>query len=80
MRWWFQAAALLDEDEQTSVYVVNNGQVTKRVVETGIREGDMIEILGGLSDNDNIVVVGHTGLREGSKVLASHTVRNSVSG
>ncbi|MGB5512617.1 MAG: efflux RND transporter periplasmic adaptor subunit [Woeseiaceae bacterium] len=75
-----QAAALLDEDEQTVVYVVNNGQVTKRVVETGIREGDMIEILGGLSDNDNIVVVGHTGLREGSKVFASHTVRNSVSG
>ena len=74
------AAALLDEDEQTIVYVVNNGQVTKRVVETGIREGDMIEILGGLGDNENIVVVGHTGLREGSKVLASNTVRNSSSG
>ena len=74
------AAALLDEDEQTAVYVVNNGQVTKRVVETGIRDGDMVEILGGLGDNDNIVVVGHTGLREGSKVLASNTVRNSASG
>ncbi len=74
------AAALLDEDEQTAVYVVSNGQVTKRVVETGIREGNMIEILGGLGDNDNIVVVGHTGLREGSKVLASNTVRNSASG
>ena len=74
------AAALLDEDEQTTVYVVNNGQVTKRVVETGIREGDIIEILGGLGDNDNIVVVGHTGLREGSKVLASNTDRNAASG
>ena len=74
------AAALLDEDDQTAVYVVSNGQVTKRVVETGIREGNMIEILGGLDDNDNIVVVGHTGLREGSKVLASNTVRNSASG
>lgn len=74
------AAALLDEDEQTTVYVVNNGQVTKRVVETGIREGDIIEILGGLGDNDNIVVVGHTGLREGSKVLASNADRNAASG
>jgi len=74
------AAALLDEDDQTAVYVVSNGQVTKRVVETGIREGNMIEILGGLGDNDNIVIVGHTGLREGSKVLASNTVRNSASG
>jgi multidrug efflux pump subunit AcrA (membrane-fusion protein) len=60
--------------------VVNNGQVTKRVVETGIREGDMIEILDGLGNNENIVVVGHTGLREGSKVLANNTVRNSSSG
>ena len=74
------AAALLDEDEQTTVYVVNNGQVTKRVVETGIRDGDMIEILGGLGDNESVVVVGQTGLREGSKVLASNTVRNSSSG
>ena len=74
------AAALLDEDGQTAVYVVNNGQVTKRVVETGILEGNMIEILGGLGDNDNIVVVGHNGLREGSKVLASNTVRSSSSG
>ena len=74
------AAALLDEDDQTAVYVVNNGQVTKRVVETGIREGHIIEILDGLGDNDNIVVVGHTGLREGSKVLASNTDRNSSSG
>ncbi|MGB5449175.1 MAG: efflux RND transporter periplasmic adaptor subunit [Woeseiaceae bacterium] len=74
------AAALLDEDEQTTVYVVNNGQVTKRVVETGIREGHIVEILGGLGDNDNIVVVGHTGLREGSKVLASNTDRNAASG
>ncbi|MGB5448374.1 MAG: hypothetical protein WBM80_05580, partial [Woeseiaceae bacterium] len=62
------------------VYVVNNGQVTRRVVETGIREGDIIEILGGLGDNDNIVVVGHTGLREGSKVLASNADRNAASG
>ncbi|MGB5471114.1 MAG: efflux RND transporter periplasmic adaptor subunit [Woeseiaceae bacterium] len=74
------AAALLDEDEQTTVYVVNNGQVTKRVVETGIREGHIVEILGGLGDNDNIVVVGHTGLREGSKVLASNADRNAASG
>jgi multidrug efflux pump subunit AcrA (membrane-fusion protein) len=62
------------------VYVVDNGHVMKRVVETGIRDGDMVEILGGLDDYENIVVVGHTGLREGSKVLASNTVRNSSSG
>lgn len=74
------AAALFDEDEQTSVYVVNDGEVAKRVVETGIRAGDMIEILGGLNENEEIVVIGHSGLRDGSKVLASNTNTNSVSG
>ena len=72
--------ALLDEEEQTTVYVVDNGQVVKRVVETGIRDDVVVEILGGLGGYENIVVVGHTGLREGSKVLANNTVRNSSSG
>lgn len=74
------AAALFDEDEQTSVYVVNGGEVTKRAVETGIRAGDMIEILAGLSENEEIVVIGHSGLRDGSKVFASNTNTNSFSG
>jgi multidrug efflux pump subunit AcrA (membrane-fusion protein) len=41
-------------------------------VETGIRSGDQIEILSGLADDEEIVVVGHSGLRDGSKVLASN--------
>ncbi len=73
-------AALLDEDEETAVYVVDDGQVMKRIVKTGIRNGQIVEILGGLGDNDNIVVVGHTGLRDGSKVLASSRASNSASG
>ncbi len=74
------AAALLDEEEQATVYVVDNGQVMKRGVEIGIRDGDVVEVLGGLDDYETIVVVGHAGLREGSKVLASNTVRNNSSG
>lgn len=74
------AAALFDEDEQTSVYVVNDGEVARRVVETGIRAGDMIEIVGGLGEYEEIVVIGHSGLRDGSKVLASNTNTNSISG
>jgi membrane fusion protein (multidrug efflux system) len=65
------ANALLDEDEETSVYVVQNGEVVRRTVETGIEEDGRVEILGGLLDDDQVVVVGHSGLRDGSKVLAS---------
>ena len=74
------AMALLNDDEQPSVYVVNEGEVTRRSVETGIEAGGRIEILGGLTENDHIVVVGHGGLRDGSRVLASETLPDSLTG
>jgi len=67
------ANALLDEDEETTVYVVQNDEVVRRSVEIGIEEKGRVEILGGLQDEDEIVVVGHSGLRDGSKVFASVT-------
>lgn len=74
------AAALLDEDEQMTVYVVNGDQVERRAVNTGIESGGVVEILGGLDQNDSIVVVGHSGLRDGSKVLASTVLAGSYTG
>jgi membrane fusion protein, multidrug efflux system len=67
------ANALLDEDDATTVYVVQNNAVVRRPVEVGIAENGRVEILAGLLDEDEIVVVGHSGLRDGSKVLASIT-------
>lgn len=74
------AHALLDEDDQTTVYVVSNNEVVRRVVETGIESGGRVEILSGLRDDDQIVVVGHSSLRDGSKVLASNKIPDSFSG
>jgi membrane fusion protein (multidrug efflux system) len=74
------ANALLDEDEETSVYVVRNGEVVRRTVEIGVEEDGRVEILGGLLDDDQIVVVGHSGLRDGSKVLASVTDQDRFTG
>jgi len=74
------AAALLDEDDSSSVYVVSEGEVVRRVVETGIETDGKIEILDGLDEYESVVVVGHSGLRDGSKVLASTTLPDSFSG
>jgi len=67
------ANALLDEDEETTVYVVQNDEVIRRKVDVGIEEDGRVEILSGLLDDDQVVVIGHSGLRDGSKVLASVT-------
>lgn len=72
--------ALLDDDEQASVYVVSGGEVVRRIVTTGIETNGKIEILGGLTENEEVVVIGQTGLRDGSKVLASSTRPDSFSG
>lgn len=72
--------AVVFEDEEASVYVVRDGSVSRRIVETGIAAGGQIEILSGLADNEQIVVVGHSGLRDGSKVLASNLTTDSYTG
>ncbi len=72
--------ALLDEDEEATVYVVKNNEVIRRPVEVGIKENGRVEILGGLADSDEIVVVGHAGLRDGSKVIANTTGPDTFTG
>ena len=74
------AAALIDEDQESAVYVVNDDQVTRRAIETGIETDGMVEILGGLDEHDIVVVVGHSGLRDGSRVLANNNVPGSFTG
>ncbi len=66
------ADALLDDADDNAVFVVSDGKVQRRVVETGITTDGNVEIIGGLQDSDVVVVVGQSALRDGSKVLASN--------
>ena len=74
------ADAVVVEDDEASVYVVADGQVDKRVIETGVRSNGSIEVLRGLDAGEDVVVVGQSSLREGSKVLASNKVLDSFTG
>ena len=65
------SVAVVREDEQTLVYVVADGAVERRIIDTGIESDGRVEVLGGLTDDEQIVVVGHGALRDGSRVLAS---------
>jgi membrane fusion protein (multidrug efflux system) len=74
------AAALLREDNIAVVYVVSDEQVQRRVIKIGIESDGMIEVLGGLGDSEAVVITGQTGLRDGSRVLASNATSDLVSG
>ncbi len=73
-------AALIEEDSETIVYVVNDGSASRRAIEVGIQSDGLVEILGGLDANEQIVVTGQGGLRDGAKVLASSELKNSFAG
>jgi RND family efflux transporter MFP subunit len=74
------AAALLEEDNETVVYVVNDGSASRREIETGIQSNGFVEILDGLEEFEQIVVTGQNGLRDGAKVVTSKELLTSFAG
>ena len=74
------AAALVSEDNQTVVYVVEDGAAVRRIIQTGIRSGDIVEVLSGLDEHAQIVVTGQGSLRDGSRVFASIEAEGPVTG
>jgi HlyD family secretion protein len=62
---------LLHRDDQTGVWMVREGAAHWQPVETGLRGGDAVEILRGLSDGDAVIATAQdkeSGLREGRRV------------
>ena len=62
--------AVVSEDSTPAVFVVEDGVARRRPVRTGLAAGADIEILEGLTDADNVVVVGQSGLKDGTEVEA----------
>jgi len=60
--------AIIEDEGETTVFVVNDDTAEKRPIRTGFAANGRIEVTDGLGDSESVVVVGHTGLRDGSKV------------
>ncbi len=60
--------ALLDSDGPPKVFVVKDGKAAERAVELGLSNGAMIEVVSGLTDGDQVVVVGQGAVKPGSEV------------
>jgi len=56
-------------DETSSYVFVNNGGISiKTTVETGIDNGEYIEILSGVSIGDEVITKGHTYITDGEEI------------
>lgn len=64
------ADAVLAEDAEPSVFVVEDGIARRRPVTTGLGSGARIEITSGLKGTEDIVILGQLGLRDGSAVTS----------
>lgn len=61
-------SAIVGDEEESAVFVVENSRAVRREVETGFADRGMIEITAGLDDTDEVIVVGQVGLRADAEV------------
>jgi len=73
-------SAIIEEDGEKSVFVVNDGKAVRQIVQTGYSKRGMIEISDGLVDDDQVVVVGQIGLKDGADVTVINAPNEAVDG
>ena len=64
------AAAVMERGQLQSVFVVEDGAAHTRLVTTGRRAGDVVEILSGLNPGEKVVALLVPGLQDGVRVEA----------
>lgn len=65
--------ALLDGDGPPKVFVVQDGKAAERAVSLGLSSGAMIEVVEGLKDGEQVVVVGQGAVKPGAAVRIVNT-------
>lgn len=66
--------AVYHESEKSYVYTYSNGKANKTYVETGLFDNEVIEIVSGLSDTDQVITTWSSQLRNGVEVKTDNSV------
>jgi membrane fusion protein (multidrug efflux system) len=65
--------ALSLESIGDTVYVAAGDTASRREVELGFQEGDFVEVREGLAEGEDVIVVGHDGLSDGTPIQVLST-------
>lgn len=68
--------SLVTHNDQQSVFVAENGIARKKVVTLGIQEGWRIQVTGGVTAGEAVIVVGQRGLNDGDTVNVVRSVNS----
>lgn len=71
-------SALLEDDGNQRVFVVQAGKAVSRAVTLGLTNGPLVEVVSGVSAGDPVVVVGQGTLKDGSPVRVVTSTPTSV--
>ncbi|MDD5309370.1 MAG: efflux RND transporter periplasmic adaptor subunit [Deltaproteobacteria bacterium] len=56
------------KDGRATVFVRNGTRASKRDVRVGLREDELVEVRDGLTEKDEVVVLGQSALRDGDRI------------
>jgi len=62
--------AIRNEGDNAVVFTVTNGVVGRRPITVGVTQGTLVEVLKGLTGNEQVIVEGKELVRDGQKVRA----------
>jgi multidrug efflux pump subunit AcrA (membrane-fusion protein) len=61
--------AVMGKEPELYTYIVENNRAVLKNIKTGIRQGPRYEVTEGLKEGDMVVVMGQQRLRDGAEVV-----------
>jgi membrane fusion protein (multidrug efflux system) len=71
-------SAIVETASDTFVFVVEDSVGIRKAVETGFSSNGMVEITSGLTMDENIITVGHIGLKNDASVVVINAADEDV--
>jgi membrane fusion protein (multidrug efflux system) len=62
-------SAIIETASDTTIFVVEDGVGLRKTIESGFSSDGMVEIISGLTDGENVITVGHVGLKNEASVV-----------